>query len=125
MSSNNNENEKQTIMKDLISILSDSPKWCAYFVGEYPNEYAHFVYAPKMANCNMFKLSIALAPGGERKPDLNKDATIRILLKDAGALLYVHVPKEAIKDLNHFIIFIKDVIQQIENNTFNYEFINN
>jgi hypothetical protein len=111
--------------KDLISILSDSPKWCAYFVGEYPNEYAHFIYVPKMPNCNMFKLSIALAPGGERKPDLNKDATIRILLKDAGALLYVHVPKEAVKDIDHFILFIKQILADVADNTIQYEFINN
>ena len=96
----------------------DSPKWCAYTVGEYPNEYAHFVYVPKLEHCKMFKLSIPLAPGNERRPDLIKDWTIRILIEDCAGLIYVPIPKLA-KSYNGFVSFLMQTLESCnDKNTF-------
>ena len=82
---------------------------------EYPNEYAHFVYAQELAYCKMFKLSIPLAPGNERRPDPKQDWVIRILIEGFGALVYVHVPKEYTKTFDGFIHFLKKTIDDCNN----------
>ena len=100
---------------EIVRILMDSPKWCAYVVGEYPHQYAHFIYAPKLNYCEMFKLSIPLAPGNERRPNFDKDWKIRILIKDCVQLVYVDVPKEWAKSFDKFMIFLKRTIEDCNN----------
>jgi hypothetical protein len=96
---------------EIVRTLMDSPKWCAYTVGEYPNQYAHFIWGYKLHYCDMFKLSIPLAPGNERRPDFNKDWKIRILLKNCANLVYVDVPKQWAQSFDKFMIFLQRTIE--------------
>ena len=89
-------------MKDLISILSDSPKWCAYFVGEYPNEYAHFTYVPYLEPISFLRIAIPLAPGGERRPNYDKQWVARVALSDNTGMVYYYFENEAKKNMQVF-----------------------